>query len=113
MERAVCERLYLIERRDASVTSPSGLVTLKVVFSVLGSTGNVYEAVICRQPSCTCTDFRERNQICKHLLFIYVKVLRVSRDSHIPVQRALLRSELSEILTPAQQQPTANSNHHP
>ena len=53
MERAVCERLYLIERRDASVTSPSGLVTLKVVFSVLGSTGNVYEAVICRQPSCT------------------------------------------------------------
>ena len=48
------ERLYLIERRDASVASPSGLLTLRHDFSVLGSTGNVYEVSICREPKCTC-----------------------------------------------------------
>ena len=98
LERALSERLYLIERRDASETSPSGLVALRHEFAVLGSTGNVYEVAICRTPSCTCVDYRDRAQICKHLLFVYVKVLNVDRESHIPLQRALVRSELAEVL---------------
>ena len=100
LERAMSERLYLIERRDESLASPSGLLSLQVLFVVLGSTGNVYEARVCRAPSCTCVDFRERSQICKHLLFVYVKVLRASRESHVLQQRALLRLELAELLTP-------------
>ena len=43
-------------------------------YSVLGSTGNVYQVMICRTPSCTCVDCSGRNQICKHMLFIYHKV---------------------------------------
>ena len=100
MERAASERLYLIEWRDASTTSPSGLLSLRHEFAVLGSTGNVYRAAVARMPSCTCVDFRDRSQICKHLLFVYLKVLGVSRESHVPVQRALLRSELTAILAP-------------
>ena len=100
LERALSERLYLIERRDLSEVSQSGLVSLRVQFAVLGSTGNVYEVLVARMPSCTCVDFRDRRTVCKHLLFVYAKVLRVQRDSHILQQRALLREELRQILTP-------------
>ena len=100
MERAMTERLYLVDQRDASTTSPSGLVTRSHEFTVLGSTGNVYTVAISRTPSCTCVDFTDRSAICKHLLFVYVKVLRVPRDSHLPVQKGLLRHELVEILPP-------------
>ena len=98
LERAMSERLYLIERRDLSEVSQSGLVSLRVQFAVLGSTGNVYEVLVARVPSCTCVDFRDRRTVCKHLLFVYAKVLRVQRDSHILQQRALLREELRQIL---------------
>ncbi|KAL1507499.1 hypothetical protein AB1Y20_008335 [Prymnesium parvum] len=99
--RALSERLYLIEQRDESATSPSGLLTHRRTFAVLGSTGNVYTVAICRLPSCTCVDHTERKQVCKHLLFVYHKVLSVPHDSVIPVQRALLRSELRSILSSA------------
>ena len=102
MARALSERLYLVSRRDASTTSGSGLVTLRHEFAVLGSTGNVYDVAVCRMPSCSCVDHVERKQVCKHLLFVYLKVLRVPNDSHIPLQRALLRSELGELLRSVQ-----------
>ena len=54
IERALTERLYLIERRDVSTASESGLVAHRHEFAVLGSTGNAYEVAICRKPSCTC-----------------------------------------------------------
>ena len=54
IERALTERLYLIERRDLSTASESGLVAHRHEFAVLGSTGNAYEVAICRKPSCTC-----------------------------------------------------------
>ena len=65
---------------------------------MLGSTGNVYSCAVARLPTCECVDFRERHNICKHLLFVYHKVLRLADDSTIPLQRALLRTELREAL---------------
>jgi len=110
LERALNERLYLIERRDASETSPSGLVNHRHLFEVLGSTGNVYTVAVSRLPSCTCFDFRERKQICKHLLFVYIKVLRLPRDSPLAVQHGLLRSELDQIFADGSTDP---ANHEP
>ncbi|EOD27186.1 hypothetical protein EMIHUDRAFT_450192 [Emiliania huxleyi CCMP1516] len=81
MERALSERLYLVERRDASSSSPSGLVRLRHDFVVLGSTGNVYTASVSQLPSCSCVDFRERSTICKHLLFIYVKEVAAAEQA--------------------------------
>ena len=97
LARALSERLYLIDRRDESKVSESGLMATRHVFAVLGSTGNVYQVAICRIPSCTCVDHAERKQVCKHLLFVYHKVLRVPHDSLVPLQRALLRTELEGI----------------
>ncbi len=98
MERALSERLYLLERRASS--------PLRHEFAVLGSTGNVYLVVVEKLPSCTCVDFVERHHICKHLLFVYVKVLGLPRDSPIPLQRALLRSELRQSLHDGPGQPS-------
>ena len=74
LHRAMSERLYLVERRDRSEASASGLAALRLEFAVLGSTGNVYTVTLCRLPSCTCVDHLERKSVCKHLLFVYHKV---------------------------------------
>ena len=42
------------------------------VIELAGSTGNVYEVTIGRQPSCTCPDNQKGNQ-CKHI--VYVRLL--------------------------------------
>ena len=69
------EQLYLVERRDRSEASASGRAALRLEFAVLGSTGNVYTVTLCRLPSCTCVDHLERKSVCKHLLFVYHKVV--------------------------------------
>jgi hypothetical protein len=65
-------------------------------FTILGSTGNVYDVLIHRFPSCNCPDFG-RSHLCKHILFVLLKVLHVPIESNLLYQRALLQSELKEI----------------
>mmetsp|Transcript_2618 Transcript_2618/g.10626 ORF Transcript_2618/g.10626 Transcript_2618/m.10626 type:complete len:1139 (-) Transcript_2618:122-3538(-) len=93
------------------------------VFAVFGTTGNVYECHVCANPSCTCPDFagdlrsggggastgarggRRGGHICKHLLWVYLRVLGVQRDDPVLCQVALLRSELAKMLaTPTRAQ---------
>ena len=64
-ERALHQRLYLLERRTASD------------FVVLGRTGNAYDVALEPLPRCSCPDwrFRGRNQRCKHILFVLLRVL--------------------------------------
>lgn len=86
-------------------------------YKVLGSTGNVYEININTVPTCTCPDFRRRQYCCKHVLFVFLKVLRVNKgrdaivsddygsqdycgSAHV-YQKALLPSELREIFAAA------------
>jgi hypothetical protein len=59
-ERALQQRLYLLERRSASD------------FTVLGSTGNAYAVSLEPLPRCSCPDFRfhGRSKRCKHILFV-------------------------------------------
>ncbi|CAI5508726.1 unnamed protein product, partial [Closterium sp. Naga37s-1] len=47
-------------------------------FHVLGATGNVYTVTISQQPSCTCPDYGNGN-LCKHVLFVLLRVLHVGR----------------------------------
>ena len=92
------------------------------VFAVFGTTGNVYECHVCASPSCTCPDFTgdgggggggrgggngrgggsgaagAGKHICKHLLWVYLRVLGVSRDDPVLCQVALLQSELAGML---------------
>jgi hypothetical protein len=90
--RALSQRLYLIDQED--VSSSGGGLGRK--FAVLGSTGNVYDVKIGQQPTCTCPDCA-RGKLCKHIIFILVKVLHVPRDSELVYQNALLQSELKQI----------------
>ncbi|KAF8621325.1 hypothetical protein AX15_007863 [Amanita polypyramis BW_CC] len=89
VQRVWQQRLFMIDRSRSDKE-------LRESFNVLGSTGNVYTVVIDQQPRCNCPDANKGNH-CKHILFIFLKVLRVPESSSLWYQKALLSSELEEI----------------
>ncbi|KAG2389322.1 hypothetical protein C9374_013882 [Naegleria lovaniensis] len=93
INRALKQRLFLIDRKDRNGNRSEK-------FIVLGSTGNVYEVSICEKPTCNCPDFK-RGNLCKHILFVYLRVLRVSATSYIIYQKALLSAELESVFLSA------------
>ena len=70
-ERVMTQRMFLIERSGRKDGS------LEEDFSVLGSTGNVYMVKVSQIPSCTCPDFLKHQVHCKHILFVFLKVLKI------------------------------------
>ena len=66
-------------------------------FTVLGSTGNVYTVTVSGTPGCDCPDGR-RGNICKHLIFVFVRVLGLPQDSPLVRQRGLLPTEVAAAL---------------
>ena len=95
LHRALRERLFLLQRHPQQ-----GDVSPSVKFEVLGSTGNVYTVVVAEIPSCSCPD---SSVPCKHLLFVYLRVLRLPAESPLLYQVALVPTELIEMfaLAPA------------
>jgi SWIM zinc finger len=84
-------RLYLIERKAVRpVGSPGGA---QETFVVLGATRNVYEVTIGKHLKCTCPDFAKGN-VCKHQLFVMLRVLKLGKQNPAVWQRALLISEV-------------------
>lgn len=75
-------------------------------YYVVGPTGTVYSIKLTNLPSCNCPD-NTKGHHCIHILFVLLKVLKVSPSDPILYQRALLTSELEGIyksapLAPAQ-----------
>jgi len=97
--RVMSQRFFMIDRRREGREPCEE-------FKVLGSTGNVYTVIIDRFPSCDCPDAARGNH-CKHILFIFLKVLQVPQSSGLWYQKALLTSELQSIFANAPQAPTA------
>jgi len=62
----------------------------------MGTTGNIYNVKIEQQPTCNCPDCA-RGKLCKHIIFVMVKVLQVNRTSELIYQNALLQSELADV----------------
>ena len=89
IDRAKTQRLYLVQRGEVTEE-------LECDFIVLGSTGNVYTVHIGRLPTCTCPD-HQRGHLCKHILFIFLKVIGLEADSKIIYQAALVESELRNV----------------
>ncbi|KAL0031719.1 hypothetical protein WJX79_003146 [Trebouxia sp. C0005] len=88
-------RLFLLDRNLVSpMTSENGPVEK---FSVLGATANVYSVSVGRHPSCSCPDFQKGN-VCKHYLFVMLRVLRLSESDPLVWQKALLKSEAEQVL---------------
>jgi len=70
VQRALTERIHLLK------------VDEDAVFHVVGSTGdNIYQVEIARGVDCTCPDCQQRGNICKHIIFVWVRVLRLSTDA--------------------------------
>ena len=85
--RARSQRLYLIQRGQPNAENN------RCDFVVLGSTGNVYKVVIGQVPSCDCPDHAKGN-LCKHILFVLLKVMNIDAESPLIYQAAYLQSEL-------------------
>lgn len=87
------QRMYMVHRaRDDA--------NLKETCSILGSTGNVYTVEFGRVPTCTCPDFYNGNH-CKHIIFVALKVLRMSEYGDLWYQKGYLDSELRQIFAAA------------
>ena len=82
------EREALIKARLKRATEESILI-LKVkqdVVVVVGTNGNVYHVAICVHPECSCKDFKAFNRywsLCKHILYLCVKVTGLSLNNVI------------------------------
>ncbi|KAK0213389.1 hypothetical protein DFS33DRAFT_121896 [Desarmillaria ectypa] len=93
LNRVIEQRFFMIDReRDGD--------DLKETFKVLGSTGNVYTVVIDHTPRCNCPDASKGNH-CKHIIFVFIKVLQVPHESPYWYQKALLTIELEDIFAHA------------
>jgi len=94
IDRALSQRLYLLERRDDASTAESPSAD----FMVLGSTGNVYKVQINGCPCCDCPDFVRRQSPCKHVLFVWLRVLRLDPEDPRIWQKRLRPVDIADVL---------------
>ncbi|RHZ59149.1 hypothetical protein Glove_365g209 [Diversispora epigaea] len=85
IERALTEFLHLVGFKEINPTHQE--------YSVLGPTGHVYTAVISSTVSCSCPDF-SLGFHCKHLFFVFLKVLKINSNCYLTYQKALITPEL-------------------
>ncbi|KAK9149295.1 hypothetical protein Scep_008052 [Stephania cephalantha] len=64
-------------------------------FYVLGATGNVYTVTLSTAPSCSCPD---RTVPCKHILFVFLRVLGLSLNDTCLRRRTLRPCQLDRLL---------------
>lgn len=71
-QRALVQRLFLIESKEDSDT--------KWIFTITGSTGNIYDVTMTTYPSCTCPDHTTRHKRCKHIYFVMRRIMKCSDE---------------------------------
>ncbi|KAF8388925.1 hypothetical protein HHK36_025607 [Tetracentron sinense] len=81
--RALGHHLRLLHRSEST-------------FFILGATGNVYTVTLSATPSCTCPD---RTIPCKHILFVFLRVLDVSLHDTCLRRRTLRPCQLTRLLS--------------
>jgi hypothetical protein len=95
IDRAVHQRLFLVS--ISSLTTSTTHDGPSITLTVLGSTGNVYEVTISKVPKCSCPDNAKGN-LCKHFLFVMLKVVGLTVDDALVYQSAYLTEELEGII---------------
>lgn len=71
--RSKVQKLYLIERKPPTEKYIR-------IFTVMGSTGNIYDVTITQSPTCTCPDYVSRKKRCKHIYFILMRIMGVKNE---------------------------------
>ncbi|KIR74175.1 hypothetical protein I310_01773 [Cryptococcus deuterogattii CA1014] len=103
VDRAMSQRMFMIERVPCA-NAPNQVHD----FKVLGSTGNVYTVAIGNFPSCDCPDCMKGNSPCKHIIFVFLKVLKVPEHSSVWYQKGLTPAEVQWVFQQAPPAPSAS-----
>jgi hypothetical protein len=68
----------------------------------ISSSGKEYNVSVCQVPSCTCPfKSNKPNELCKHLIWVYLFVLGIKEESNLIQQVGLTKSELNTIFRDA------------
>ena len=90
---------FILEKTDGDLIRISIGYSFKV-YSINSQT--TYSVIIDQNPRCTCSYFmkkpRNRNQIRKHILSVYVRVYWLPENSSLLQQTALIKGECQDIL---------------
>jgi len=92
IDRALTQRLFLIKRGEV-IDGNTDDNDFSCDFHILGSTGNVYDVSIRKVANCSCPDHAKGN-LCKHILFVLLKVMSLDPKSPLVYQAAWIESEL-------------------
>ncbi|TVY40942.1 hypothetical protein LSUB1_G003112 [Lachnellula subtilissima] len=95
LKKVQTERLFMLDRKKG--IDKHGIVYEE--FDIAGSTGNVYQTTIGREPKCVCMDARIRGNKCKHIKYALIIILKA--PAHLCYQVAFLSSELESIFANA------------
>lgn len=95
VRRAMAQHMF---RMSQTVVSP-----LERHYMVLGATGKIYTVKIGSQTSCDCPDWHMHHRIgpCKHLLFVFLRVLKCDEQNDATLQHQLTDQELAAIFAGA------------
>ncbi|WVQ98791.1 hypothetical protein IAU59_005922 [Kwoniella sp. CBS 9459] len=101
-KKAISQRLFMVAREKGG----NGHQQYED-FKILGSTGNVYTTRICSKPKCDCPDYLFNGRtICKHTIFVLIRVLKVPDESYLWYQPTLTASEIEQIFANAPPTPS-------
>lgn len=68
IKRALKQKIFLVDTINVS--------TYHKIFTILGSTGNIYTVHFKNTPTCNCPDFLKNNKHCKHIYFILIRLMK-------------------------------------
>lgn len=70
-QRGIMQKLFLIETLVVKNE-------LEREYVIMGSTGNVYNVNITNKPTCTCPDYITRQNRCKHIYFVLIRIMKIN-----------------------------------
>jgi hypothetical protein len=85
--RITNQRMFMLDRQ--MIQDRQGHACQK--FDIAGSTGNIYNVTIGRNPNCDCMDARFRGQKCKHINYALIVILKA--PVYLQYQLAFLSDE--------------------
>jgi len=89
IERAESHRLQLLEMEAQDDQA--------IEATVIGHAGCCYDIRLGPLVTCSCPDFAKSNAVCKHTIFIFLRVLEVPKDDPRVWQRGLLPPEILDL----------------
>jgi hypothetical protein len=86
IERCYTDNIYLIESLP-----PEEDYERK--YLIMGNSGHTYKVTITNKPYCTCPDYRNRRNRCKHIYFVLIRIMNIENYT----DREFSDEELSEM----------------